>query len=570
MAASRKILGIRDLGRLFRDGALPSEDGALLACFLEDGDELAFEAIVERHGSMVLGVCRRLLGDSHDADDAFQATFLVLVRKAGQIRDCGRLGPWLYGVATRVATKARAREVKRRGRLKAVPADIPAPSDRERESLEFRSILDFELGKISPKLREILVLCLLEGRTAEEASRQLGCPVGTVKSRLARGREALRGGLTARGLAPATALAVVAGTPRSALASPLSRALSLSTVRVATLAPERIPHAVVALTKGMTTSMLYKSSVLAALVCGGLVLAGAGIFAWQKSHAGPFAPQAQAEKPNVDTGRQKSMRHMRSILLAFHNYCSANGHFPPAAIYGPDGAPKLSWRVALLPFLDEGALFQEFHLNEPWDSPHNKALIARMPEAFTTPNSPTPVGTSRIRAFEGPNTFFGDRTGLEIAAITDGTSNTLAIVAANEATTWTRPGELPFVPGQLRALLDNSDERGALAGAVDGSARYISGAAEEFWRFFITPAAGEVLSWASVASWPERPTETPPSSDRLTPLMPTAPVSTIPTPVPTPAPAISPELEARLRAIEAKLERLMRKIDADDKSRSPQ
>ena len=129
MSANRKVLGIRELGRLFRSGALPSEDGALLACFLAEGDELAFEALVKRHGSMVLGVCRRLLGDSHDADDAFQATFLVLVRKARQIRDSKRLGPWLYGVATRVATKARARELKRRGRLRAVPADIPARSD---------------------------------------------------------------------------------------------------------------------------------------------------------------------------------------------------------------------------------------------------------------------------------------------------------------------------------------------------------------------------------------------------------------------------------------------------------
>ena len=124
--------------------------------------------------------------------------------------------------------------------------------------------MDAELGKLSPKLRDILVLCLLEGMTAEEASQQLACPVGTVKSRLARGREALRGGLTARGLAPSVALAVVAGTPQSALASPVSRALSLSTVRIATLVPEHIPQAVVALTKGMTTSMLHKSSVLAA------------------------------------------------------------------------------------------------------------------------------------------------------------------------------------------------------------------------------------------------------------------------------------------------------------------
>ncbi len=521
---------------------------------------------MERHSSMVLGVCRRLLGDSHDADDAFQATFLVLVRKAGQIRDSQRLGPWLYGVATRVATKARARELKRRGRLRAVPADIPAGSDRERESLEFRSIVDAELGKLSPKLRDILVLCLLEGLTAEEASHQLACPVGTVKSRLARGREALRGGLTARGLAPASALAVVAGTPQSAFASPVSGALSLSTVRIATLAPERIPPAVVALTKGITNSMFYKSSVLAAVLFGGLALGGAGIFAWQKSHAGPFEPQAQAGKPNVDSARQKSMSHMRSILLAFHNYCSANGQFPPAAIYGTDGEPKLSWRVALLPFLEQGALFEEFHLNEPWDSLHNKALIARMPEVFTTPSSPTPVGTTRIRAFEGPNTIFRERTGTAISAITDGMSNTLAIVAAHDPASWTRPGELSFTPGQVRVLLDNSDEHGALAGPVDGSVRYVSGATEDFWRFFITPAGNEVFDWAAVTTLPVRQAEIPPSPVRLTPALPTAPVPTNATPIP--APAIAPDLEARLRAIEAKLEHLMRKVDGDDQARS--
>jgi hypothetical protein len=455
--------------------------------------------------------------------------------------------------------------MKRRGRLRAVPADIPAPSDGQHESLEFRSILDAELGKLSPKLRDILVLCLLEGMTAEEASQQLACPVGTVKSRLARGREALRGGLTARGLAPAAALAVVAGAPQTVIASPVSPALSLSTVRIATLAPERIPHAVVALTKGLTTSMFHKSSVLAALFCGGLVLAGAGIFAWQKSHAGPFEPQAQAEKPDMDPARQKSLTNMKSILLAFHNYCSANGHFPPAAIYGPDGEPKLSWRVALLPFLEQGALFDEFNLNEPWDSPHNKALIARMPEVFNTPSSPTPAGTTRIRAFGGRNTIFAGRTGTSIAAMTDGTSNTLAIVAANDPAPWTRPGELTFIPGQVRPVLDNPDERGVLVGPVDGTARYISGATEAFWRMFITPAGNEVLSWAEISSSPDRPAETPPSADRRTPPMPTA-VPTNATPVPSPT--ISPDLEARLRAIEAKLERLMQKLDGDDRARS--
>src|SRR5688500_15795184 len=102
MQAGRESLAFDDLDRLFRRGILPPGDGALLDRFVEGCDEAAFEALVARHGPMVLGVCRRLLGP-HDADDAFQATFLVLIRKAGRIRNPDRLGPWLYGVATRVA-----------------------------------------------------------------------------------------------------------------------------------------------------------------------------------------------------------------------------------------------------------------------------------------------------------------------------------------------------------------------------------------------------------------------------------------------------------------------------------
>ena len=149
-------------------------------------------------------------------------------------------------------------------------------------------------------------------------------------------------------------------------------------------------------------------------------------------------------------------------------------------------------------------------------------------------------------------------------------SNTLAIVAAKDPAPWTRPGELPFISGQVRPVLDNSDERGTLVGIADGSTRYISGATENFWRMFITPAGGEVLSWASIPVSSEPTFATPPSSDKLsapTP-MPTPPVPTNATTVPAPAPAISPALEARLRAIEAKLEHLMRKLDGDDQARS--
>ncbi len=568
MSATRRGLVFRDLDRLFRNGTLPSGDGALLECFVAEGDESAFEAIVARHGSMVLGVCRRLLGDSHDADDAFQATFLVLVTKARQLRDAERLGPWLHGVATRVATKARAREARRRRCLRAVPVDVPAPRDLEDDWLDVRPILDSELGKLSPKLRDILVLCLLEGFTAEEASRQLSCPLGTVKSRLARGREALRRGLTARGLAPAAALAVAAGGSPTALASPVSIALSLTTVRVAGLAPERIPHAVVALTRGVATNMLHKSSVLAAVVCGGVALAGAGLVAWQKSHVNAAEPVAQEASEAPDRARDMSMNHIKMIMLAFHNYNAVNGHFPPKAIFDDDGEPKLSWRVALLPFLEQEPLFREFHLDEAWDSPHNKPLIARMPEVFTTPTSPTGDGTTRIRLFEGPGTMFDGSRGMKIEHMTDGTSNTVAIVAARDAVIWTRPGDLPFAQGKPMPGLDDVNEKGVLAGFADGSVRFVPRGNVTLWRKLITPAGSEVIAWSSV------PTMVPEHAQR------TPNVEVLPTPTATPpthvtintgpGATISPDLDARLRAIEAKLDQLLRKLDALSRGPAPQ
>ncbi len=109
MRTSNKSLVMRDLDRLFQRGIAACKDGALIDRFIADGNELAFEALVARHGPMVRGVCRRLLVNPNDVDDAFQATFLILVRKARQLRDPDRLGPWLYGVAKRVATKARTR-----------------------------------------------------------------------------------------------------------------------------------------------------------------------------------------------------------------------------------------------------------------------------------------------------------------------------------------------------------------------------------------------------------------------------------------------------------------------------
>jgi RNA polymerase sigma factor (sigma-70 family) len=555
---------------LFRNGVNPQGDKALLASFLSSGDESAFEEIVARHGSMVLGVCRRLLGDPHDADDAFQATFLLLVRKARQLRDADRLGPWLYGVATRVALKARAREARRRRGLRALSFDLAGAASSDSELLDVRPILDAELSKLSTKHRDILVMCLLQGLTAEEAAHQLSCPLGTVKSRLARGRDALRGRLTARGLAPSVALTVAIGASHEALASRVSKTLSMATVKMASLAIEQIPLAVIELTKGVATNMLHRTSILTMVAAGSIALGATSLLAWQKPHAfaAAFGGQAGGEDEGRARERMMSMNNMKMIMLAMHNYLGDKQSFPAKAITGSDGKPKLSWRVALLPYLDQNALYQDFHLDEPWDSPHNKALIARMPEVFTTPISPAGEGMTRIRVFEGATTLFRGNEGMKIANILDGTSNTVAIVAAREAVPWTRPGDLPYEPGQPLPALDDTEPAGALIGMADGSARFLPLGNERLWRNLITSNGGEVIDW-SVAEQAVRP----PTQRPVEPTAHPTPAAQLPTQVTintAPNANISPELDARLRAIEAKLDRLMQKLDAVERSKRSQ
>ena len=211
---------LRQLGAERQAG--PSADGLLLQRCALQRDPAAFAALVEQHGPMVLGVCRRLLHDSQDADDAFQATFLVLVRKAGTLAQPQGLGNWLYGVAYRTAVKARAQAAKRRARQRPL-ADLPAPPARE-ELLwsELRAALDEEIHRLPDRYRAAFVLCCLEGKTNEEAAQSLGCPRGTVLSRLARARQRLRRRLVKRGIAPA-ATALTAGLTRARCRQPCRR-----------------------------------------------------------------------------------------------------------------------------------------------------------------------------------------------------------------------------------------------------------------------------------------------------------------------------------------------------------
>lgn len=225
--------------------------------------------------------------------------------------------------------------------------------------------------------------------------------------------------------------------------------------------------------------------------------------------------------------------HMKQILLAFHNWHSTNGKFPPAANYGSDGKPKLSWRVALLPYLDSNDLFNKFHLNEPWDSPHNKALIAYMPEVFQTPDLP-PVapGYTRIRGFAGKGAMFEEPGGTDLSQVTDGTSNTLLITVANDAVPWTQPAELAFAEYQpLLPALDHSDPHGYTLGMTDGSVRSLSTMSEPFLRSLITRNGGEVIQW------PQEDNRGAPTTVQPLPGFSPTPA---PTPPPTPTLALAP------------------------------
>ncbi|HZY88914.1 MAG TPA: sigma-70 family RNA polymerase sigma factor, partial [Gemmataceae bacterium] len=175
-------------------------DGELLERFLGRREETAFAILVQRHGPMVLGVCRRVLADVHSAEDAFQAVFLVLARRAAAIRKKDSLASWLHGVARRVALRAQAQAVAQRGRERQVPDVSAADVIDELMWQELRAVLDEEVGALPERYRAAVVLCHLEGKSYDQAARELGWPKSTLASRLGKAHGLLRARLVRRGI----------------------------------------------------------------------------------------------------------------------------------------------------------------------------------------------------------------------------------------------------------------------------------------------------------------------------------------------------------------------------------
>jgi RNA polymerase sigma factor (sigma-70 family) len=257
-------------------------DSQLLQRFAHAREEASFQTLIERHGPMVLGLCRRLLSDPHDAEDAFQATFLVMIRKAESLDMWGSLASWLYGVAYRTALKARSEAARRRLHERRAAESAPtSAAESEAAAPELQQVLDQELGQLPEKYRAPLMLCYLEGKTNEEAARMLGWPAGSMSRRLAKGRELLRRRLVRRGVrlsGAAIATAVAESAAPAAMPAVLRQAtLQAATLLVAGQAPAATPATMLmeGVVRQMASSKMRSVIGLLLLVC--LVGTGAAV-----------------------------------------------------------------------------------------------------------------------------------------------------------------------------------------------------------------------------------------------------------------------------------------------------
>jgi RNA polymerase sigma factor (sigma-70 family) len=283
-------------------------DAGLLQQFAERGDEAAFATLLQRYGPMVFGVCRRVLRDRHDAEDAFQATFLLLVRKARSLRQPELLGHWLYGVAYRTALKAKSLAYRRASAATTLDEVAAAPSE-DVMWRDLRPVLDGAINELPSRYRVPFVLCYLQGFTQAQAAREMGCPEGTVATRLSRARQRLRTRLARHGLGVAAGTLAL-GVWSSTASATLPALLSVSTVRIATVfragkasPADGIPAKVAALTKGVSKAMFMTKLrfVLGLVALFVATVGGAGVwtFAAVGSEPTPAAPQPAQVTPPV-------------------------------------------------------------------------------------------------------------------------------------------------------------------------------------------------------------------------------------------------------------------------------
>jgi RNA polymerase sigma factor (sigma-70 family) len=339
------------LRHLHRRAATPvgpePSDRQLLRHYAASGDEAVFEVLVRRHAALVWGVCQRLLAEAHDAEDAFQATFLVLLRKAGAVRFQESVAGWLHAVACRVARKARVAAARRRvheGRAEARPVSDPFTAV---EWQDLRHVLDEELGRLPAKYRAPVVLCHLEGLTYAEAARRLGWPEGTISGRLARAREKLRTRLAGRGVVLSVG-ALTAALAKQAAAPPAVVAAAQRLAAVCALGEATADSPAAALAQGVLGAM--RVARLTAVTALALAVLTAGALGYRLSASGP-QPQSPAAVPEPASASQQPKTDLFGDPLppgALVRMGTVRLREPyPQVAFAPDGKTLISVRADL-------------------------------------------------------------------------------------------------------------------------------------------------------------------------------------------------------------------------------
>ncbi|HVK08547.1 MAG TPA: sigma-70 family RNA polymerase sigma factor [Gemmataceae bacterium] len=310
-----------------------ASDGELLEVFVAVRDEDAFAVLLARHGPMVLQVCRRLLGNAADAEDAFQAAFLALALRAGGLAGVRSVAGWLHGVAVRVAMKARTREARRRARERKAAVMRPTDASDGADLKDVRPVLDEELDRLGGRYRDPIVLCCLEGRSREEAARRLGWPEGTVSGRLARGKELLRARLTRRGVTCSSiALAVLLSAHgASAVPTELSRATLAAVAGSA-------PAVVAGLAAGVRAGR-WGWRMKAAVLTGGAVVGGlAALAAWDLPVLNAPRPSSRPDHPAAPV-RLAHGTEVLAVAVSPGGLVATVGAGSEARVWKPDGMP---------------------------------------------------------------------------------------------------------------------------------------------------------------------------------------------------------------------------------------
>jgi RNA polymerase sigma factor (sigma-70 family) len=346
---ARQPYGIvqQQIERLLQRGSLAGlSEWQLLERYATERDELAFEALVARHGPMVLGVCRRVLHHAQAAEDAFQATFLVLMRKAPSLDRRKPLGNWLCTVAYRLALRIRANEARRLKREAHAARGRPATESRATTPSDQAVVLEEELQRLPERHRLPLVLCYLEGRTSEQAAEVLGCPRGSISARLAQARERLRAGLARRGhVVPAAGIASLltsagaeAGVPERLITDTVRTALWFSSEQAGVAGV--VSTQAVALAKGTFRAMFVYKLKIAAAVLVAVAMLGTGATMLLKAASQVSPPiQAVEREPEArpDHGAVPGERLPSGVLARMGSTHLRHGDVVSFAAYMPDG-----------------------------------------------------------------------------------------------------------------------------------------------------------------------------------------------------------------------------------------